>query len=226
MAEIKRNKTMIEAFIELQKELPKLDKKADNPFFKSKYVPLEEVIGKILPLLNKHGFGLMQAVNQSNGTPVLDTSLIYQYGATTPLLQSSMPLMLKSEDPQAQGSAITYARRYALMALLGLVGDEDDDGNRASQPETKAEGFDRKATPNQLNALRNMVIGFSNRRVQKDSVDQAIMQIVGIDNLNDLKFQDASELMDEIKRTKQVPLDFDENERDYDREEENESESK
>jgi hypothetical protein len=48
-----------------------------------------------------------------------------------------MPLLLAKSDPQGQGSAITYARRYALMAVLGLVADEDDDGNKASAAKPK-----------------------------------------------------------------------------------------
>jgi hypothetical protein len=49
-----------------------------------------------------------------------------------------MPLLLTKEDPQGQGSAITYARRYALCAVLNLVGDDDDDGNGASGGESSA----------------------------------------------------------------------------------------
>lgn len=49
-----------------------------------------------------------------------------------------MPLVLQKQDPQGQGSGITYARRYAAMAILGLVADEDDDGNAATRPSAPA----------------------------------------------------------------------------------------
>lgn len=215
MAENKE-RSMIESFIELQKELPKLDKKADNPFFKSKYVPLDEVIGKILPVLNKHGFALVQDVGYTpDNKPNLTTRLRYVGGGG---FKSVMLLMSKAEDPQAQGSAITYARRYALMSMLGLVGDEDDDGNRASTQVGPVATLDRKATPAQVQALRNMVLGFGKGKIAKDKVDDAIKEIMGIENLNDMKFDDASELMNDISTNKKVPLDFDDNERDYDRE--------
>ena len=47
-----------------------------------------------------------------------------------------MILHLPKSDPQGQGSAVTYARRYSYMSVLGLVADEDDDGNKASQPKS------------------------------------------------------------------------------------------
>lgn len=120
------------ALLYVQSELPKLKKDKNNPFFKSKYVPLEQVIEVVLPILNKHGIVLVQTPTTLGGQPALKTILWHvsdEKVEDTMLLSSKTP-----NDPQAQGSAITYARRYALMSLLGLIGDEDDDGNRASQP--------------------------------------------------------------------------------------------
>jgi len=133
----------VTALIKVQEELPKLEKNADNPFFKSKYVPLEEVITKIVPILNKHGFAIVQQLSSVDGKPALRTRLIHVTGEE---LDETGVVVMKMEDPQAQGSAITYNRRYAIMALLGLVGDVDDDANKATMPpKEKLNGIDTSA---------------------------------------------------------------------------------
>lgn len=69
-----------------------------------------------------------------NGQPALRTRLIHS--ETGEFIESTMPLILAKNDPQGQGSAITYARRYALAAIFGVTGEKDDDGNssRAGTP--------------------------------------------------------------------------------------------
>jgi uncharacterized protein (DUF3820 family) len=68
-----------------------------------------------------------------DGAPALETRLIHAESGEQ--ITSHMPLVLTKQDPQSQGSALTYARRYALLAILGLVGDEDDDASRAQSPD-------------------------------------------------------------------------------------------
>lgn len=113
----------------LQKELPKLQKTGINPHFKNKYVPLEELMQQVLPLINKHNFVLTQCPAHEDGEPTLIYGIVHTSGAK---LEGTMLLLSKGADPQSQGSAITYARRYSLMSLLGLVADADDDGNQAT----------------------------------------------------------------------------------------------
>jgi hypothetical protein len=119
------------ALVALQADLKPIAKTATNPFFKSKYAPLSEVMESIQPLLAKHKLAVSQFVTHLNGASALRTILIHESGQ---LLQDIQPLLLVKQDPQGQGSAITYARRYGLMAVLGAVADEDDDGNAASRP--------------------------------------------------------------------------------------------
>lgn len=140
-------------FIKLQKDLPKLQKTAENPFFKSAYVPLDQVLDKVLPVLHKHDFALMQSVGYTeNGDPTLNTSLMHTSGAK---IESTMLLQSKSADPQAQGSAITYARRYQLVTLLGMSVGEDDDGNAATTAEAKAQETSRQQTsPKAIDEIR------------------------------------------------------------------------
>jgi hypothetical protein len=123
---------LTKALLVVQKEAPKIQKTAINPHFRSKYVSLETLTAQVLPILNAHGLVLLQEPTALNGVPALRTRLIHaETGEET---ESTMFLVLAKQDPQGQGSALTYARRYALMSVLGLVADADDDGERASAP--------------------------------------------------------------------------------------------
>ena len=122
------------ALLEVQKACPPLVFDATNPHFKSSYVSLGGLIDTVLPLLNEHGVLLTQAPTADpDGNPVLVTFLVHAESGEK--IGSSTPLFMGKADAQAHGSAITYARRYALMSMLGLVGDEDDDGTAASARE-------------------------------------------------------------------------------------------
>lgn len=114
----------------LQGEVPTITKDSINPHFKNRYASLETIMETIRPLLAKHGFAwvTMPSTNDA-GEPTLKYSLMHAGGEH---LDGEMKLMLGSTTAQAQGSALTYARRYSIMAVLGLVADEDDDGNAAT----------------------------------------------------------------------------------------------
>jgi hypothetical protein len=121
--------TLMNSLLAVQAEAPKLAKDATNPHFKSKFVSLGSLVETIAPLLSKHGLVWVTMPTRVEGEPMLGYRLVH--AATGEAIEGAMPLMLKTVDPQAQGSALTYARRYSLMAVLNLVTDEDDDGNRA-----------------------------------------------------------------------------------------------
>ena len=131
------------ALIAVQRELPKVEKDKVNPFFRSKYVGLDTVMPVILEALTNHGLGLIQTIgSDANGGSALSTMLVHESGEW---IKDTQPLLLHTGDeegkgatlnPQGQGSAVTYARRYGAMSILGLVADEDDDANAASNPPT------------------------------------------------------------------------------------------
>lgn len=114
-------------------EFPGLTKTAKNPFYKSQYVPLEQVLDVIEPILAKYQLILIQEptnVQSATGTrPALRTTLIYVPLGTE--RWSEMLVLPAKEDPQGQGASLTYARRYAIIALLGLNIEKDDDGETA-----------------------------------------------------------------------------------------------
>lgn len=118
------------ALVAVQSQMPTLTKSSNNPFFKSKYVDLATVMESILPILSQNGIAITQFVSNIDGQSALTTTLVHTSGE---YMSAQMPLLLPKNDPQGQGSAITYARRYGAMAALGIVADEDDDGNKAAQ---------------------------------------------------------------------------------------------
>ena len=123
--------TMFDDLLAVQREVPALQKTAINPHFRNRYVPLEELLQTVVPILNKHNFVLLQFPDiDDGGRPCLSYELRHASGEK---VGSTMPLLCAKDDPQGQGSAITYARRYSLMALLGLTADVDDDAETATR---------------------------------------------------------------------------------------------
>lgn len=122
-------KAFAEALAKFQGEVKNPPKSADNPFFKSKYTPLDVMIDTAKPLLNKHGLSYIQSCSGDGQNITVTTLLMHSSGEWV----ETDPLTLKADKATAQGagSAITYGRRYALSAALGLASDEDDDGNGA-----------------------------------------------------------------------------------------------
>lgn len=123
-----------EAVFAFQAEVPTLVKDANNPAFRgSKYVPLDSLVETIQPFLTKHGL-IWRAF--PGHTEAGDPSLYYEltHVSTAEHCGGTVPLLLDKRNSQGLGSAITYARRYALTAVLNLVADEDDDGNAATNP--------------------------------------------------------------------------------------------
>jgi hypothetical protein len=121
---------LLPALLAVQAEAPTLPKNATNPHYKSKFCPLDTIVETIGPLLVKNGlvWTTLPGVNE-HGQPSLTYRLLHIGGES---IQGTMPLLLSKEDAQGQGSAITYARRYAICAVLNLVADDDDDGHRAA----------------------------------------------------------------------------------------------
>ena len=112
------------AIVALQADLKPVEKTAANPFFHSKYAPLPEVMKAVQPLLAAHKLAVLQFPSHLDGQSALRTVLIHESGQK---IEDVTPLLLAKDDPQGQASAQTYARRYGVMAVLGLVADEDDD---------------------------------------------------------------------------------------------------
>ena len=112
------------ALLIAQKSIGAAKKDAVNPFFKSKYADLGAVMEACKEELNKAGITILQPVNGD----FVDTVLLHESGEF--LSSSTRIICAKPNDPQAQGSAITYARRYGLQSMV-FIPAEDDDGEKA-----------------------------------------------------------------------------------------------
>lgn len=128
------HKNLAEALVAFQAEAPKLVKhaEANAGAFKYMYLDLADAIETIQPVLAKHGLAFSTyPCFGPNNEPALRYKLTHSSGDCE---SEVMPLMIQKADPQGQGSAITYARRYAMTAVLNLSADKDDDGAAATQP--------------------------------------------------------------------------------------------
>lgn len=126
---------LTKAMVKVQAELKPAIKDSDNPFFKSKYADLPAVVHVSRKLLTDNGIAVYQVTDMDEqGRTHIVTQLTHESGQW---IRGKYPVNPVKQDPQAMGSAITYARRYAYCAMVGIVTDEDDDGNAASGNDDK-----------------------------------------------------------------------------------------
>lgn len=97
-----------------------------NPHFRSKYATLTSLWETIRDPLKANGLAVVQTTVGNESGIVLQTMLMHSSGQ---FITSEMPLVMTKQDMQGMGSALSYARRYSLAAILGLVSDDDEDGN-------------------------------------------------------------------------------------------------
>lgn len=102
-------------------------KDSANPFFKSKYADLASVWGACRQQLSSNGLSITQCPEESDNGIAVETMLLHSSGQW---IKSRYTMPVSKVDAQAVGSAITYARRYSLAAIVGIA-PEDDDGNAA-----------------------------------------------------------------------------------------------
>jgi hypothetical protein len=115
-----------------QKNLKPAPKDHDNPFFNSRYADLGACMDAVKEAYNAEDIAVIQRPLDTDGTTIcIETMLIHSSGEYISGILRLKPI---KADPQGLGSCLTYARRYALGAITGLVTEEDDDGNAASTP--------------------------------------------------------------------------------------------
>jgi hypothetical protein len=128
-------KEIATALVKAQSEMSNPKKGNTNPFFKSKYADLNAVREAVMPILNENGITVLQPLVHIDGKNFVKTVLLHSSGE---YLESFTEIVYsKVNDAQAQGSGITYARRYGLQSFV-CVGADDDDGQKAVQPKPAA----------------------------------------------------------------------------------------
>jgi hypothetical protein len=123
-------KQIAAAFVKAQKAFGPALKTSTNPHFRSKYADLSNCIEAVIGALNDNGIGLMQRTYECPTGVMVETIFVHESGEVMECGMLHVPAA--KQDPQGYGSALTYARRYSLLAATGLA-PEDDDGNAGSR---------------------------------------------------------------------------------------------
>jgi hypothetical protein len=129
-------KNIASALVKAQKAFGPALKTSTNPHFRSKYADLSACVEAVIDALNNNGIFLLQKNYDCADGIMCETVFVHESGEMLECGIVHFPAVKK--DPQGYASALTYARRYSLMAACGIA-PEDDDGNKASRPEKPAE---------------------------------------------------------------------------------------
>lgn len=193
---MKKSETIIElskAFAKMQQELEQPLKNANNPFFKSKYVPLENVVDSITKASSKHGLSFTQfPSSDENGNVTVGTMVMHESGEWI----EYDPICMKpvKNDPQAIGSAITYAKRYALSAIFGITSDKDDDGNDATNfPKTSSKKTVTKIPKELVKVYEDIIHSVIDRTGKNDgSITRWFCEKLGVAKIEDITMDQVS----------------------------------
>lgn len=189
------------ALANFHKEVKQPMKDANNPFFKSKYVPLENVVEAIDDVAPKHGLTYSQyPVTTENGLVGISTVLLHESGEYIEF----PPATTKPDKntPQGVGSALTYMRRYSLSAVFGITSDQDDDGNEASGKNNKNKQTQpQKVSSQTVGILKQEVFNFIDlmKSLDKEVSQQQVEQKFGIQNYTSMTEQQAVNTISKIQ---------------------------
>lgn len=152
-------KNIASALVKAQKAFGPALKTANNPHFRSKYADLSACVEAVIDGLNSNGIALMQNSHECADGVIVETIFLHESGEH--LSAGKLHVPASKKDAQGYGSALTYARRYSLMAACGIA-PEDDDGNAASKRQTAApvihatQGAQDEVDAETLNYLRDL----------------------------------------------------------------------
>lgn len=187
--------TLASALVAAQAEMPAVQPDSVNPHFGSRFVSLGHLIAKTKPVLTKHGLAIVQEPASIDGQPALTTTLLHAESGEQK--SSTAPLILQKQDMQGLGGALTYMRRYAWAAVLGISDEEDDDGNQASTPAAQTPAAAQRAQETQPTASRNsatiseaqakrLFAIARDKDVSQERVKELIKEIAGVESSADI----------------------------------------
>ena len=148
-------KAIATALVKAQKAFGPALKTSTNPHFKSKYADLSACVEAVIESLNDNGIMLMQQCHESESGVIVETLFIQESGETFSAGKLHVPA--SKQDPQGYGSALTYARRYSLMAACGIAPEEDDgEAARKAAAAAKAEANKNPPTAPKFNLTASL----------------------------------------------------------------------
>ena len=195
---MKKSESIVElskALAKFQEEVKQPLKDKNNPFFKSKYVPLENVVEAITDVAPKNGLSFVQwALNDENGRVGVATMLMHESGEWIEF--DAVHMKADKETAQGAGALITYLKRYSLSAVFGITSDQDDDGNGASGNKALT-----LAKPAEIGNLKKEIIAFSKLMTEqgKEVKPEQVEQTLNITDYAKLNSEDVKEAVTKLK---------------------------
>lgn len=146
------DKSIAGKLLAFNKRVVAIKKELENPYFKSSYFDVNAVIEVIRPILNEIGIVVLQPLTSIEGKTAIKTVLVDADTGSEYFEVSPITELAKAQE---MGSSITYFRRYHLVSMLLLQGEQDDDGNVASQTKPKADYAPRKIETTTTRTIQN-----------------------------------------------------------------------
>ena len=176
-------KNIASALVRAQRGFAPALKTSTNPHFRSKYVDLAGCIEAVVDALNAAGIALIQRTSEDNTGVTVETVFVHESGEMLECGKLHVPA--SKQDPQGYGSALTYARRYSLMAAAGIA-PEDDDGNAASRtPTPKVSATKTDLVPPSRMAVVADVAAAIDERMSANDVIGAFEEYSGITDVEE-----------------------------------------
>ena len=221
------NTAIYEAMAKAQQEFKGAEKSHENPFFKSRYAGLDDIWNAAKEVLGKHGLFVVQTTEaiKDNGACILMTRLCHVSGGE---FSGTFPL-IGVKDMQSMGSALTYARRYTLAAILGIVVEDDDGEGAQSRPQAPKPSYSpqpgyqggpittnpaavkpqastgvKKASEAQIKRLYAITAA---QNIDIESVKGYAKHHFNIDHLNDLDWKQYNAVVEWVQLPVQGPAD-------------------
>ncbi len=157
-----------------------------NSHFKNKYADFNSIIECCRQPLSENGLSVMQYCEMTNEKLFLVTMLVHISGQW---IKSLFPLNPRNMDSQSIGSAMTYAKRYSLSAMLGIVSDEEDDDGEASQGRVAPQVQAKPVAAKKINTNQLAILKVQDAKLDKDTkatVMKWMLKSYNIDNIENV----------------------------------------
>lgn len=183
-------------FKKVQENLPNVPKGGKGNF--RSYMKLEDLNPALLKILNANDFVWVTMPTAIDGQPGLAYKVVDTLSGES--IDGQMLLAMDKNTPQGQGSGITYARRYALCAVTGIVADMDDDGHTASvvtdTPKTAQAVSSKLATPKQKKLIADKLAEMNIK--EKEDIQYYLADEFGISDTDKMTIDDASSVIESL----------------------------
>jgi hypothetical protein len=190
-------KEIASALVKAQKAFGPALKQSNNPHFKSRYADLATCVEAVIDALNDNGIALIQQTDLCESGVIVETVFVHETGETYNAGKLHVPA--SKHDAQGYGSALTYARRYSLMAACGIA-PEDDDGNAATAAPPQRRVVAQAPAPAKASALDVETI---TKLAESKGVDvAAVCKAYGVASLTDLLANQVQEAVARLQAAK------------------------